>query len=242
MDTDNTGELVHLSLNVWHPNCWTLQVTEDVEAGLLGHGAYETTGGVAKGLFTVYGDSADEVDSLITKTKESKLTRSVQEIQKVFGIQSSSVKFPGNMSRDIFVEYQSNNSIDDAFISRGFIYDGPTNIRNGQEEWSLVGHHNREAIRESLTEIRQEKDAMIEMNRIISVSRSNPTTEPLANQLTERQWKMFEFARQNGYYEWPREVTARELATHMEITKTTFLEHLRKAESKILNNIARPLR
>jgi predicted DNA binding protein len=48
---------------------------------------------------------------------------------------------------------------------------------------------------------------------------------------------VFLFAREHGYYEWPRNVTARELAEEFDITKTTFLEHLRKAESKLLTAV-----
>ena len=45
----------------------------------------------------------------------------------------------------------------------------------------------------------------------------------------------FETARTDGYYEWPREATTRELAAELDVSKTTYLEHLRKAEAKLLN-------
>lgn len=53
--------------------------------------------------------------------------------------------------------------------------------------------------------------------------------------LTRSQREAFELAREEGYYRWPREVSTRELAAEMDISKTTLLEHLRKAESKLLD-------
>ncbi|MCG1004974.1 MULTISPECIES: helix-turn-helix domain-containing protein [Halobacterium] len=54
--------------------------------------------------------------------------------------------------------------------------------------------------------------------------------------LTDRQYEVIEHAIEAGYFEWPREITSEELAADMEITRSTMLEHLRKAESKLLTD------
>ena len=54
--------------------------------------------------------------------------------------------------------------------------------------------------------------------------------------LTARQLEVVQHALDNGYYEWPREDTSAELANEMGISRPTFLEHLRKAESKLLSH------
>jgi len=46
---------------------------------------------------------------------------------------------------------------------------------------------------------------------------------------------VYEHAREAGYYEWPRGASTRELADDLDVSKTTLLEHLRKAESKLLD-------
>jgi hypothetical protein len=46
---------------------------------------------------------------------------------------------------------------------------------------------------------------------------------------------VFDLARKEGYYEWPRGTSTRELAELSGVSKTTLLEHLRKAEAKLLN-------
>jgi predicted DNA binding protein len=52
--------------------------------------------------------------------------------------------------------------------------------------------------------------------------------------LSARQREVFELARARGYYEWPRAVSATDLAEEVGVAKATVLEHLRKAEAKLL--------
>jgi predicted DNA binding protein len=54
--------------------------------------------------------------------------------------------------------------------------------------------------------------------------------------LTDRQHEVIEYALDAGFFEWPREITGEELAEEMDISRATLLEHLRKAESKLLTD------
>lgn len=56
----------------------------------------------------------------------------------------------------------------------------------------------------------------------------------LFGQLTEKQVRALVAAVENGYYEIPKRVTADELAKKQGQPRTTFEEHVRKAESKVL--------
>lgn len=55
------------------------------------------------------------------------------------------------------------------------------------------------------------------------------------DQLTERQKTAIESAYLAGYYEWPRRSTAEEIADSLDISSSTFHEHLRVAERKLLS-------
>ncbi|WP_254662814.1 helix-turn-helix domain-containing protein [Haladaptatus sp. W1] len=91
-------------------------------------------------------------------------------------------------------------------------------------------------MKEQLAAIEEEMDADIEILQISTYDRSN-SQQSILNLLSARQREIFDHARENGYYSWPREATSRGLAKDLDISKTTFLEHLRKAEAKILTQI-----
>jgi predicted DNA binding protein len=52
--------------------------------------------------------------------------------------------------------------------------------------------------------------------------------------LSARQYEIVTAAIEAGYYEWPRQMDAEDIANEFDITHPTFLEHLRKAERKLL--------
>ncbi|MFC6732483.1 MULTISPECIES: helix-turn-helix domain-containing protein [unclassified Haladaptatus] len=52
--------------------------------------------------------------------------------------------------------------------------------------------------------------------------------------LSPRQEEVVRTALEQGYFDWPRKIDAETLATQLDITHTTLLEHLRKAEKKLL--------
>ncbi len=54
--------------------------------------------------------------------------------------------------------------------------------------------------------------------------------------LSKRQLEAVETALEAGYYDWPRGADAEAVATRLDVTHPTFLEHLRKAEKKLLSN------
>lgn len=54
--------------------------------------------------------------------------------------------------------------------------------------------------------------------------------------LSDRQAEVVGLALAEGYYEWPRLVDAETLAEELGIAHSTFLEHLRKAESRLLRS------
>lgn len=52
--------------------------------------------------------------------------------------------------------------------------------------------------------------------------------------LSSRQAEAVELALEEGYFDWPREIDAEGLAEKLDISHSTLLEHLRKAEKKLL--------
>lgn len=150
------GGGTHLELDVWHPDCWTLEVTRETGAGLIARGLY-TVDGAVQARFTGYGETEAAVEALVEAARDSALTDAV----------------------------------------------------------------------------RAEMDAEVEVRRIIS-SQGVGSTDDRGSDLSRQQSRVVEHAVERGYYEWPRQVTAADLADDLDISKSTVLEHLRKAESKVL--------
>ncbi|MCO8244939.1 MULTISPECIES: bacterio-opsin activator domain-containing protein [unclassified Haladaptatus] len=59
----------------------------------------------------------------------------------------------------------------------------------------------------------------------------------LTEDLTDRQREVLQTAYLNGYFEWPRDRTGEEVAKSLNITQSTFNNHLRQAERKLLSRI-----
>ncbi|KAB1190535.1 helix-turn-helix domain-containing protein [Haloferax sp. MBLA0076] len=84
---------------------------------------------------------------------------------------------------------------------------------------------------------REDLRAMIEEFKRIG----NPTLgsikqfEAPSSQLTTRQREVIQLALNHGYFDWPRKHTAEEVAQELNIDHSTFLEHIRKAQRKLLS-------
>lgn len=55
--------------------------------------------------------------------------------------------------------------------------------------------------------------------------------------LSKQQHQALQLAINNGYYQYPKKTTLKQLANKMNISYSTLQEHLKKAESKTLNNL-----
>jgi hypothetical protein len=228
-----TRNASQLTLQIWHPDCWTLQSTEAVDAGLVAHGVYQTDE-VVNARLTAYADARDDIDELVDVIDQSPLTSDVKEINEYFN-PSVRTSAAGNATQELLVTYESSHSIYDAFISRGFVPDSEIRIHDGNEYWTVIISEDRQRIQERLDEIREEMQADIAIEGMKSPNTQTCDTSP-KSALSERQREVFELAQRRGYYSWPRQTSASNLADELDVSKTTLLEHLRKAESKLLND------
>lgn len=224
-----------LTLEIWHPDCWTLEVTGAVSANLLAHTVYNAADGRVKGHFTAHGDSAEEIDRLVANARDSRLTYAVAEMQHRYGFDHPNVTL-GNTTRELLVEYDPSNTVSDTLASQGFIQEGPVQVRNGTEYWSVfVDSASRDQLNDRLDTVRESHDAEVSVTKISSQNISSGNMCSRVGSLSKRQREVFELACEHDYYAWPREITTRELADEAGIAKTTLLEHLRKAEVKLLD-------
>jgi predicted DNA binding protein len=234
MDAGNS-ELLSVTVDVWHPDCWTLRATEEGGGSLLGHGMAVRPSGAA-GRYEARGASHEAVETLVAAVRESNLTESVTPVASTATAAGSA---SGPATKELVVEFDPTPSIRKAFVAHGFVHCGPTRHEGTRERRSFLARSSRPAVREALEAIEATYDAEIGVRRITTATPPNPpdTHETPTDRLSPRQRDALELARTRGYYEYPRATTARALAAELGVSKTTFLEHLRKAEAELLGAI-----
>jgi predicted DNA binding protein len=228
-----------LTLDLWHPNCWAIEATGKTGGGVLAHAIYNSprTDGDSptsvQGLFTAFGETEAEVEHLLDAIADSEYAGDLSELQERFGRERSA---PGNVVREFFLEYDPADMVCPTLLEYGFVHSAPVRIEDGREEWQVCFVDERSKIEDALDAVRDQAGAEVEVDSITTGETSSLTTrDQRLDTLTVQQRQVFEHARQAGYYEWPRATSTRELAAEFDVSKTTLLEHLRKAEAKLLD-------
>lgn len=134
-------------------------------------------------------------------------------------------------------------SLDDSLIARfeahNCLYMPPTVYQKGWEHYTVTAFDAGD-VRRLLGEL--------DRDRHVDVVSTNPidarhvphglftTTDALFDGLTSRQLESLRIALDNGYFDQPRGASVEELARETNVSRSTFEEHLRKAENKLIGN------
>ena len=230
-DADARTELLQLTVDVWHPDCWTLETTADSGVGLLGYGTTAPPGASTRvGYYTAFGDSRDAVETLVRAIRGS--DRTVDAVRHAPGPDVAPV------AQNVVVTTGPSGGMRSAFRSRGYLHLGPTRHRAGRERRFLLTRADRRSVRRELAELEDAFDAHLVLRSLRAApSSGSPPAAVSPDDLSVRQREAFALARDRGYYEYPREVTATALADALGVSKSTFLEHLRKAERTLLAGV-----
>jgi predicted DNA binding protein len=228
-----SGDALRVELAVRHPECWLIDLSSETQVGILGRGVYHTADRLANSHVTLFSDQQTALDEAVETARASGHTFSVAEM--THDHEHDVPVSPGKSRRELLVEHDPTKQVSDAFVSRGFVYGAPVDIRDGVEHWTLLTHNDRHAIQTALDEVRDLEAAQIELIGIAEVdSRAGTGTLPLSR-LSARQREVFQLARQLGYYVHPKTATAADLAEELDVTTSTVHEHLHKAEQKLLD-------
>lgn len=73
--------------------------------------------------------------------------------------------------------------------------------------------------------------------RILALASLKPSTESILSRLTEKQRRALLAAYGLGYYDVPRRISSEELGRRLNVDKSTLVEHLRKAEKRLLSAV-----
>ncbi|MEA1994499.1 MAG: helix-turn-helix domain-containing protein [Euryarchaeota archaeon] len=118
----------------------------------------------------------------------------------------------------------------EAFDVAEMIFDFPMYFSKEKLVYSIIADNEQ---------IKKMLDLIEPLDIIESVSFQQPTISDynLLSTLTPRQREVLITAKKQGYYEIPRKVNADDISEELGISKATMLEHLRKAENRIISQI-----
>lgn len=230
-DPSTDSELLQFTIDVWHPDCWTLEATDATGVGLLGYGMTDLSNSSGQvGYYTVFGESHAAIDEF------TDLIQTSERISNLIEHMPGPAVAPA--TRNIVVSTGPTGGMRRAFHDRGYLHLGPSSHEDCRERRRLLTWGTRDAVEQDLEDLEVAYDADISLERIApagSAGMGRPQRDVEA--LSVRQREAFALARNRGYYEYPREAKTATLAAELGVSKATFLEHLRKAERKLLMDV-----
>jgi predicted DNA binding protein len=140
-------------------------------------------------------------------------------------------------------------SLEDSIIERfeeyNCLYQPPTVHRQGWEHYSVIAFDESD-VRALLNDLEADRNVEV-LSKTAITEQEIPHSmlapvDQLFDDVTERQLAALRLALESGYYEQPRKTSLRELAEQTAVARSTYEEHLRKAENKLLTNAGQFLR
>jgi predicted DNA binding protein len=136
-------------------------------------------------------------------------------------------------SHTCLVRYREPEGSRDAYkdFDMDLIYTTPTLVSEERIVTSVIGE-DRDLAR-FVEGVKKHVGKVVKM----SMTRAAYERRDILTVLTDRQREVLTAANRHGYYEYPRRITSTELARRVHISKPVLLQHLRKAEGRIMADI-----
>lgn len=170
-----------------------------------------------------------------------------QSLHQLIGEKESIKKFIKDLKKDKNVKYlEANNNtvfiIDNkknktvSEFSKKLFFVKPVVVdKEGWEHWELAAH-KKEDLTNFIKQIKPKSYEFV-LQRLEKTPLQDIYFPKVLPKITDTQKRAFELAVQEGYFSSPRKTNLRKLAEKMNISVSTYQNHLRKAETKILPDI-----
>ena len=136
-------------------------------------------------------------------------------------------------------------SLIERFEEYNCLYQPPTIHRQGWEHYSVIAF-DEDDIRTLYNDLDEDRDIEVLSKTGLEQRKIHEglvaPVDRLFDGLTDRQLAALRLALDNGYYEQPRKASISGLAKQTSVARSTFEEHLRKAENKVLVNVGQFVR
>jgi predicted DNA binding protein len=213
-----------VELHLWHTNCWMLEVTDDLPG----------THVLEKSLYPT--DEQVKADLLLVSDGGVPIAEFIEAIDDHTAVDEVAVLKQSEERARVVVNYDRNTSIVPDMVNSEFMPVEPVYITGGVEYWTVLVKADQ--LGDEVESMREEYDVDID-----AIHQADPEenvefadfVDQVYDRLSDRQTESLVEAQRIGYYNWPREVSANEVADRLDVSNPTVLEHLRKGEQKVLN-------
>ena len=215
-----------VELKLWHPGCWTLEVTSDHPNTHIIEKSLYISDDRIKGDFVLVSEGDGSLDTFIEAIGDHQVVEGVTVLKRT-----------AERAR-VLVIYERASSVVPEIVNSEFMPVEPVHITEGFEYWTVLVHADRlEAVFRKL-----EEEYDVELRSIHEADPADSVEfadviDRVNDQLSPRQLECLFEASDAGYYNWPREISATDVADRLGVSSPTFLEHLRKGEQKALDMV-----
>jgi len=116
-----------------------------------------------------------------------------------------------------------------------FVYPAPAIVDKEGFEVVEVAFWEKSPLQELISEVKKDKATVhFEILKFVQKDMDDLYITRLLPRLAPQQRKAIQLAYEQGYYTFPRKIGLEELASLAKVSKQTFREHLRRAETKLL--------
>jgi len=214
------------TIEMWHPGCWGLELNSQFPGShFIEKSTFQAEGHIKADLVFIT-SSANDMDEILERALAH---------ENVYDL--TVLKHAGDRAR-ILAKYDKDKSVIPTVTKSSLMAIKPFHIKNGYKYWTVVAESGTLSGQVDILE----EEFQVKIKSIHDVEEPQAVeyadvVDQLYSALSTRQREAMFTAVQQGYYKWPRGVTADEIAEAMGISGPTFLEHLRTAEHKLINKL-----
>jgi predicted DNA binding protein len=204
---------IALCIGIRHRDCWHYRLSRSLAATIIVKYTYMLPNSQLYGYQTIVTPRIGELEAFL---------KALPQIKKY-------VILSRGADRAEVITWAEQGSIIDNIIRKNCVFIGPTIVRDGVENWHIMA-----PTREELQEVVAGLEQCAEIAYIRNVEGAETEVG-----LTERQMNTLKTAVELGYFDTPRRASIKDVARKLGISPSTAVEHLRKAEKKVLESYAR---
>jgi predicted DNA binding protein len=206
-----------------HDGCWLQETTERHPTLMLVASAVYMVGDEVHMNVTVHAPDPATVAQAHKEWKGDKRIKGVTQLAE------------GPRGARFHIAYSSPHSIYVHILRHTPVALGAIRFAQGVEHYQITGES--QALQDLLRALGEKgRVEVISIREAHEVEAEEAQPSPTAG-LTDKQIEALVLAHQEGYYQWPRVRSASELADHLGLSSSAFLDHLRHAEAKLIASV-----